>query len=318
MIILQVLGYGFLLVASISSSVSMNFQKLAANQTEYKDPRTKRIKREQALTSPLYCRPLFIIALVLSAAASTLDFLALTFLPPASVGIFGSMSIIINLAVTRVILFEKPKPKEWIPIAYVIIGCMLAISVTPEDSSNQSPPQLLERPQSCIYIIFNWVCFLSTALALNKLKNIPQWIERVGFPFIGGALGAQNVCMGKYMAYAASTIEDGHLTVRVDVLVSTISLCAASILIHIVWLNEGLKKYDAYYCIIVYQTAWFIFTTLSGIIVYDNIAQLDAIATIIFASGIVTAAHGVRKISILHSTTQNEDSSESYSDHNLP
>jgi len=228
------------------------------------------------------------------------------------------MSIIINLAVTRVILFEKPKQKEWVPIAYVIVGCMLAISVTPEDSANRSPPQLIERPQSCIYIIFNWVCFLSAATALNKLKNIPEWIQRVGFPFIGGALGAQNVCMGKYMAYAASTTQAGHLTVRADVLVSTISLCAASVLIHIVWLNEGLKKYDAYYCIIVYQTAWFIFTTLSGIIVYDNIAQLDTFATIVFASGIVTAAYGVRKISILHGTTQNEDSSDSCSDHNQP
>ena len=318
MIVLQFVGYALLLVASISSSVSMNFQKLAANQTQYKDPRTKLIRRERPLTSPLYCRPLFIIALVLSAAASTLDFLALTFLPPASVGVFGSMSIIINLAVTRVILFEKPKPKEWIPIAYVIVGCMLAISVTPEDSSNRSPPQLIERPQSCAYIILNWICFLSAAMALNKLKNIPQWIERVGFPFIGGALGAQNVCMGKYMAYAVSTIQDGQLTVRTDVLISTISLCAASVLIHIAWLNEGLKKYDAYYCIIVYQTAWFIFTTLSGIIVYDNIAQLDTIATMIFISGVFTAAYGVRKISILHGTTQNEGSSDSHCEHNQP
>lgn len=295
----------------------MNFQKLAANQTNFKDPRTKRIRRDPPLKSPLYCRPLFIIALVLSAAASTLDFLALTWLPPATIGVFGSMSIIINLAVTRVILFERPKPKEWVPIAYVIVGCMLAISVTPEDSSNRTPPQLIERPQSCAYIILNWICFLSAAVALDKMR-LPKWIERVGFPFIGGALGAQNVCMGKYMAYAVSTIEDGQLTVRADVFASTIALCVASVLIHIAWLNKGLEKYDAYYCIIVYQTAWFIFTTLSGIVVYDNIAQLDTGATCVFLAGVVTAAAGVRKISILHSSTQNEDSSDSCSDHNLP
>ena len=110
------------------------------------------------------------------------------------------------------------------------------------------------------------------------------------------------------MAFAVSTIQDGHLTVRTDVFVSTILLCVTSVLIHIVWLNKGLEKYDAYYCIIVYQTAWFIFTTLSGIVVYDNIAQLDTFATIVFASGVVTAAYGVRRISILHDTTQSEDS----------
>jgi hypothetical protein len=317
MLLLQVLGYVLMLVASISSSVSMNFQKLAANQTNFKDPRTKLIKRSPTLKSPLYCRPLFIIALVLSAAASTLDLLALTWLPPATIGVFGSMSIIINLVVTRVILLEKPKPKEWVPIAYVIIGCMLAISVTPEDSSNQTPPQLLERPQSCAYIILNWICFLSAAVTLTHAK-LPDWIERVGFPFIGGALGAQNVCMGKYMAYALATIEDGCLTVRTDVFVATIALCVASILVHIAWLNKGLAKYDAYYCIIVYQTSWFIFTTLSGIVVYDNIAQLNTLATCVFLAGVVTAAYGVRKISILHTSTQNEDSSDSCSDHSLP
>lgn len=317
MILLQIVGYVFLLVASISSSVSMNFQKLAANQTEFLDPRTKLRKRTRPLTSSLFCRPLFIIAIVLSAAASTLDFLALTWLPPATIGIFGSLSIIINLAVTRVILFEKPKQKEWVPIAYVIVGCMMAISVTPEDSSNQTPPQLIERPQSCAYIILNWICFLCASLALTHLR-LPDWVERIGFPFIGGALGAQNVCMGKYMAFAVSTIRDGHLTVRTDVFFSTVALCVTSVLIHIVWLNKGLKKYDAYYCIIVYQTAWFIFTTLSGIVVYDNIAQLDSFATCIFGLGVITAAYGVRKISILHGTTQNEDSPASCSDHNLP
>lgn len=307
MIFLQILGYVLLFIASISSSVSMNFQKLAANQTDYYDPRTKQRKRRVPLKSAVYCRPLFVIAIVLSAAASTLDFLALTWLPPATIGVFGSMSIIINLAVTRIILFEKPKPKEWVPIAYVIIGCMMSISVTPEDSANRTPPQLIERPISCAYIIANWVLFISAALALTHLQ-LPDWIQRIGFPFIGGALGAQNVCMGKYMAFAVSTIQDGHLTVRTDVFVSTILLCVTSVLIHIVWLNKGLEKYDAYYCIIVYQTAWFIFTTLSGIVVYNNIAQLDTFATIVFASGVVTAAYGVRRISILHDTTQIEDS----------
>ena len=319
MFLLQILGYIFLCIASISSSVSMNFQKLASNQTNYKDPRTKLKKRQIPLRSSLYCRPLFIIALFLSGAASTLDFLALTWLPPATVGVFGSVSIIINLAVTRIILFETPKEKEWVPIAFIIVGCMMSISVTPEDDSNLIPPQLIERPISCIYIVLNWVCFISCSIVLEYV-NLPEWIEKIGFPFIGGALGAQNVCMGKYIAYAFATIENQQLHVRADVLTATILMCISSIIIHIHWLNKGLEKYNAYYCIIVYQTAWFIFTTLSGIIVYDNISQLNTYEKCIFTVGVLSAAFGVRKISVLHqtNTTQNEDSSDSYSDHNLP
>lgn len=318
MILLQVVGYLFLCVASISSSVSMNFQKLAANEIIFKDPRTKQKRRETPLKSPVYIRPLFIVAIFLSAAASTLDFLALTWLPPATIGVFGSMSIIINLAVTRVILFEKPNPKEWVPIAYVVIGCMLAISMTPEDTSEKTPPQLIERPQSCVYIVANWVIFILCSLALEHTP-MPDWVERIGYPFIGGALGAQNVCMGKYMAYAVSTMENGHFTVRIDVFIATLLMCIASVVIHIIWLNKGLEKYDAYYCIIVYQTAWFMFTTISGIVVYDNIAQLDTFSRIIFAIGVMTAAYGVQRISKIHGTvTQNGDSPDSYPDHSPP
>jgi hypothetical protein len=318
MFLLQVLGYLFLGVASIASSVSMNFQKLAANEIVYEDPRTKLKKRNTPLKSPVYVRPLFVVAIFLSAAASTLDFLALTWLPPATIGVFGSMSIIINLAVTRVILFEKPNPKEWVPIAYVIIGCMLAISMTPEEQTNMTPPQLLERPQSCVYIVANWVVFILCSIVLKHL-TLPAWFEKIGYPFIGGALGAQNVCMGKYMAYAVATMENGQFTVRTDVFVATLLLCIASVVVHIVWLNKGLEKYDAYYCIIVYQTAWFMFTTLSGIVVYDNIAQLDTFSRVVFASGVVTAAYGVQRISKIHGTvTQNEDSPDSYPVHNPP
>tara|TARA_B110000008_G_scaffold225910_1_gene227186 strand:- start:1398 stop:2252 length:855 start_codon:yes stop_codon:yes gene_type:complete len=283
----------------------MNFQKLASNMTQFKDPRTKCIRRAEPLTSPLYCRPIFIIAIFLSAAASIVDFLALQWLPSSTIGMFGSVSIIINLAVTRFILFERPNPKEWVPITLIIAGCMLAIAVTPDQNVASVPPKLVERTSSCVYIVGNWVVFILAALVLEHM-DVPQWIDKIGFPFIGGALGAQNVCMGKYIAYALSTIQDGELQVRVDNLVAAVLLCAASIFVHIVWLNKGLEKHDAYYCIIVYQAAWFMFTTLSGVLVYDNISEEDTFTKCLFAAGVATAAYGVHKISVLHDTTQTE------------
>lgn len=301
MLVLQMLGYVFLLIASIASSISMNFQKLAANQTRYKDPRTKLQLRERELTTPLYCRPLFIVAIFMSCAASTLDFLALTWLPASTIGVFGSLSIVINLAVTRVILFESPKPKEWVPIAYIIIGCMLAISTTPDESQHtKTPPELIERPISIAYIILNWVVWQLCAYIFQRYPI------QGGYPFIAGALGAQNVCMGKYIAYAFAAYQDG-LPVRIDNFVCVLLLCVASILVHIAWLNKGFAVEDAYFCIIVYQTAWFIFTTLSGIVVYDNISQLDTFSQCLFGIGVVTAAVGVFKVKKLHTSTQTED-----------
>jgi len=299
MILLQAVGYLLLLVASISSSVSMNFQKLAQHETNYHDPRTRTKKRSQPLTTSVFLRPLFVIAIFLSIAASTLDFMALTWLPPSAVGVFGSSSIIINLLVTRVILKEKPKKEEWTAIAFVVIGCMLAISVTPVYPSGMSVPELLDRPISYIYIVANWMIFILFAVALEYM-TLPKPIQRFGYPFIGGALGAQNVCMGKYIAYSVSTITQGQLTVRVDNFCAAVLLCFASILLHVFWLNKGLEKYDAYFCIIIYQTTWVMFTTFSGIVVYDDMSVLSDDQRILFMMGLLTAVYGVKRISVIH------------------
>lgn len=314
MILLHVVGYLFLFVASISSSVSMNFQKLAQHEIFYYDPRTRKRKRKVPLKWPVFCRPLFIVAIFLSAAASTLDFLALTWLPPATVGVFGSTSIIINLLVTRIILFERPTKQEWSAIAWTITGCLLAISVTPEHDADIPVPQLLDRPVSYAYIIINWLVFILISVALEEL-SMPHQLQRFGYPFIGGALGAQNVCMGKYIAYAFKTMQDGQLTVRTDTLVATVLLCVASVALHIVWLNKGLEKYDAYYCIIVYQTAWFIFTTISGVVVYNDMGVLTDIQKIIFVVGLLTALHGVKRISELHKDDEQQEEYTSLQEH---
>tara|TARA_B110001452_G_scaffold77309_1_gene62894 strand:- start:1897 stop:2571 length:675 start_codon:yes stop_codon:yes gene_type:complete len=217
-----------------------------------------------------------------------------------TVGIFGAVSIIVNLLVSKVILFEQPDSKEMTAIACVICGCILAICSKVTENDELPPPQLLERTSSCIYIVANWIVFLLCSVALDHLTLKPV-IHRFGFPFIGGALGAQNVCMGKYIAWAvAEWIEAERLTVRVDVLIAVVFLCIASIIIHIIWLNKGLAKHDAYYCIIVYQSSWFLFTTLSGIVVYDNMAQLTTISQICFISGCLLAMFGVFQISLVH------------------
>ena len=106
--------------------------------------------------------------------------------------------------------------------------------------------------------------------------------------------------MGKYIAYAISNaMEEHRLTVRYDVLVAAILLCASSVVVHIAWLNRAFAKYDASYCILVYQTAWFLFTILSGIVVYDNMATLNGIQQACFYVGCFLAAWGVWRVSVV-------------------
>lgn len=301
----QFVGYIFLLTASISSSVSMNFQKLAQHEIYFFDPRTRLRMRTEPLKSPVYCRPLFLVAICLSFAASTLDFLALTWLPPLTVGIFGAVSIIVNLIVSKIVLFEQPDSKEWVAIACVVAGCLLSILSKISDENDTPPPQLIERPTSCVYIVSTWVICELFYVALRQNVLTPT-LQRFGYPFIAGALGAQNVCMGKYIAWTvAEAVRLGELTSRTDVLIAVVLLCIASVIVHIAWLNEGLAKHDAYYCIIVYQSTWFLFTTLTGIVVYDNMAMLTLTTQLMFFFGCGLSMYGVWKISLIH-TDSNE------------
>lgn len=307
MLVFELLGYSFLFAATIASSVSMNFQKLAQHETHFHDPRKRARKRSVPLTSTVFCRPLFILALCLSFAAATLDFLALTWLPPATVGIFGCIAIGVNLLVTKIILFETPHREEWYSIGMILVGSLMAILVKVDNEPDETPPQLIERTSSCVYITLQWVVFITASQIMEHMK-MPEWIEQLGFPFIAGAIGSQNVCMGKYIAYSVSNaVQHGHLLGRTDVLISTLALCTASIVLHVVWLNRGLEKHDAYICVIVYQTSWFLFTTLSGIVVYDNMAMLGTLSQFIFTLGCGLAIYGVWNISVIHSKIGQEN-----------
>ena len=305
MILTAIAGFTLLILAAVSSSLSMNFQKLAQSQTLYYDPRTCLQKRPIALTTNVCSRPMFLIALILSASASVLDFVALAFLPTSVVGIFATLSIVINLMVTRIVLFESPKMSELLPISFVFIGCSIALVSSSENFSEQTPPQLLDRWKSALFIVFNWMFFIFSSIFLDYSQSLPLWLEQVGFPLIAGGLGAQNVCMGKYIAFAVTEmIEKGKLTVRGDCLVAAVCLCIASIVVHIVWLNKGLKKFAAYYCIIVYQSTWCLFTIICGIVVYDNNDSLSMSKWAFFLLGIGTAIFGVITLARVHAETK--------------
>lgn len=301
MIATALIGFVLLFLAATSSSLSMNFQKLAQNQTDYHDPRTCKQKRKIPMASTVYLRPIFLIAIVLSASASVLDFVALAFLPTSVVGVFSILAIVINLMVTRIVLFESPKKKEIYPILFILVGCLISITSTSETKSEMTPPELVGRVKSSVFIVFNWVVFITGSVVLDHCDKLPEWVRQVGFPFIAGGLGAQNVCMGKYIAYAVTGyIEKNRLVVRPDCLVCAICLCVASIVVHVNWLNRGLKKFHAYYCILIYQTTWCLMTIICGIIVYDNNSGLSPEKWLFFVVGIITSIFGVVTLSKMH------------------
>ena len=305
MIATALIGFFLLILAAVSSSLSMNFQKLAQNQTKYYDPRSCKHKRKRELVSTVCLRPLFLVALILSATASVLDFVALAFLRTSVVGVSSTLAIVINLFVTRIVLFESPEKSEIIAILFIFLGCTIAlVSSASGETSDLTPPELLGRLKSSVFIVFNWVAFISISVVLDHCTSLPKWAHQSGFPVIAGGLGSQLPVFGKYIAFAVTEyIEKGRLTVRPDNLIAAICLCVASIVVHIIWLNKGLKILKAYYCILIYQSIWCLFTILSGIVVYDNNKFLSAEKWVFFVVGVSTSIFGVVTLARTHADT---------------
>jgi hypothetical protein len=302
MIITSIAGFLLLALAAVSSSLSMNFQKIAQSQTNFKDPRHCKQKRKIPLTSTVCLRPLFLVAIILSISASILDFVALAFLPTSVVGIFATLSIVINLFVTRIVLFESPKKSEMIPIIFIFLGCTIAlVSSANGEISEKTPPELLGRFTSAFFIVISWVVFISISIILDHYKYLPKWVQQVGWPVIAGGLGAALPVFGKYIAFAVTgVIENGSLPVRTDNLIAATALCIASIVVHVVWLNKGLKRFHAYYCILIYQSTWCLCTIINGIVVYDNNIMLPTDKWLFFITGVGAAIFGVVALAKTH------------------
>ena len=280
------IGIVLLLFASVVGAVSMNFQKLAQHLTHWHDPRTRKQPRELPLTSPVYFRALFIIAMLLSASGAVCDFLALVWLSPTTVGIMGCLSILINRIVSSVLLHESLERTETFLFLFVFIGCAIAIGSDLSAVENLNVHDLLSEVKAKVFIISTW----AFACSFKVLINVSRWsiLKRVGPPVLSGIVGSQMVCGGKYVAWALSNdIIDIHSLLPMAL------LCIIGSLVHIAWLNETLANYEATTTLVLFQLSWFIWNVVSGIVIFNNMQGASTERWMTFVAGWIIAISGV-------------------------
>ena len=308
MILFNLLGYLLLFLANVSSSVSMNFQKLAQHQTLYYDPRKCTQLRDVPLKSYVCCRPLFVISLCLSATASIIDFVVLGWLSPATVGVFGCFSIVVNLCVSQKILYETLCWKEKKAVILILIGCLIAMISKIDHYITDPIPYLMQQTQSLVYISFTWLsCLLIFFILwwgeLNIIRKVSPKLHRFLYPVIAGIIGSQVVCTGKYLSYVVQqSVIQNVFPVKIEVFICITVMCVLSIILHVFWLNKALALYDASYCIMLYQVTWFISTVIMGFVVFAEKQSTWAITW--FFMGCSIALSGVWFLSELRQTTK--------------
>lgn len=283
----QVIGIVLVSIASTSSSVGMNFQKLAHRQTEYEDPRTMDILRINKLTSNVYFRPYMIIGFILSVAAVVCDALALMFVGTTTIGILGCMSIPINVFVSKYLLYEDIKNKAKLYIATITIGCILCLFTTHPHNPMETFVRFA-RVDTAVFIAGMWlfagVCALIGWASEQKL---------LAYGVLSGTMGSQFVTMGKYLLDMSYLIRHDLPLPPTLQIVGVACLFLLALPLQIIFLNKSLEKFNATHSVAIFQCTWCVLNVVLGIVIFGDMEHAELYQILIFLTGFCMTMVGI-------------------------
>jgi magnesium transporter len=301
-------GIFLVFIASTSSSVGMNFQKLAHRQTLYEDPRTCNKVRRKPRKDYVMLRPFMLLGLTMSVCAMICDAIALLFIGTTTIGILGTMSIPINVFVSRFLLFEQIKTSEKWYILVITLGCVACLFT----AQTHEPLETFERfaqKETAIFIICMW-CLAGLLFIMCHL------IDRVGFQLaslsvISGIMGSQFVTMGKYLLDMTWLLANKMPLPPTLQIVGVSCLAVMALVLQIIFLNKSLEKFNATHAVAIFQCTWCVMNVAQGIIIFGDMASASTVDYVIFLLGFGTTLFGVIALS-----RQIGVEPHSYSDHN--
>lgn len=303
-------GIFLVFIASTCSSVGMNFQKLAHRQTTYEDPRTCKNVRREPRKDNVMLRPFMILGLIMSICAMVCDGFALLFIGTTTIGILGTMSIPINVFVSRFLLFEQIKTSEKWYILVITLGCVACLFTAQTHEALETFERFAQQ-ETAIFIICMW----SLGIILYILCHL---IDRVGFQLaslsvISGIMGAQFVTMGKYLLDMTWLLRQNMSLPPTLQIVGVSCLAVVAIILQVIFLNKALEKFNATHAVAIFQCTWCVMNVVQGIVIFGDMASASTSDYVIFILGFMTTLFGVIALS-----RQIGVESPSYSDHNRP
>ena len=283
----QLFGVVLVSIASTSSSVGMNFQKLAHRQTEYEDPRTMDVLRINKLTSSVYFRPYMIIGFVLSIAAVVCDALALMFVGTTTIGILGCMSIPINVFVSKYLLYEDIKNKAKIYIATITIGCILCLITTHPHNPMETFIRFA-RVDTAVFIASMWL--FAGACAIVGWASDQKLLA---YGILSGTMGSQFVTMGKYLIDITYLLQYNLPLPPTLQIIGVVSLFIFSLPLQIIFLNKSLEKFNATHSVAIFQCTWCVLNVVLGIVIFGDMEHAELYQILIFVSGFCMTMVGI-------------------------
>lgn len=288
--------------ASFISNLGLNLQKLLHLQNQGKSADI----RDNYHRFGLWWLGLSLI--VLGAIA---DFLALTFAPQSLVAPLGSLTLVSNIILSPIILKEVITSWDIFATLTIVLGCIISVAfashadkVYPNDELFSFYLQWPFLVYAALVISFMVICFIAMkhyeAIERDRIRYTPleeSW-HRLTYPAISGTIGAQSVLFAKCLVEMVVNAFDGRglFLVRWQAYLIILAM-AACIVFQIMWLNDGLLRFDAAFEVPVFQAFWVVLSVCSGLIFYNEYEGMTIEQNVLFGVGIVITVSGVIMLS---------------------
>jgi len=237
---------------------------------------------------------IWVVGLGCMGGAALCNFFALLFLPQSSAAAFGAVGVLSNLAVAPWMNGEKLPRRVLVGTGGVAAGCLLSGASATHRTWVCGVEALFERYARAEFAFYECaICVLMLGGAYAA------WCDdrgKVALPMLAGVSGAQTALFAKGAAeIAVASLEGGgspFLWIGPPVALVVAAL-VASTLLYLLTLNLALARLPALYVVPVSMAFWLGATSAGGVVVYEDLRDLNPGRAALFAAGLVLCCAGV-------------------------
>jgi hypothetical protein len=260
------------------------------------------------------CVSVWAAGFVLQILGASLDMVALGYGDQSLVAPIGALALVANIGFARCLHKEELSCLDGLFMFVILVGCVVCTVSAGKHSCPSTRADIWQR-------FVSWELFWGYAIAitavmvvLGTLQGVAERLEkkfgrgskeygrlakihRVGYPIMGGVIGAQGVLLGNAGVTCVTEMVSGAggpwAGWEIFLFVFFAGVCLTFVMLQVVFLNKGLQRWDAMLEVPVMQSTWIVFCILGGGVFFEEFLSFKLWQYFVFPLGACITLAGV-------------------------
>ena len=224
----------------------------------------------------------WVSGMALIAIGSIMDMVALTLAPQSMIASLGGLTLVVNIAIAKLLLGETMRKLQYGTTLIIMIGTTLTVIYAPRTEAENDIKQIKEMYESSRFIVYIITVSIMITLirGLNfmlKKSDTHKKLRSILIPISSGAIAGQNMFFGKtFGKLIIFSIENNTTELFSDYIIylNVIALVFA-LVSHIKWFNEALKEFSSTLVVPINKSIWIVISIVAGILVMGEGFAID-------------------------------------------